>query len=72
MQLLFWTEDNFCLISDCANSFNCKLKKLINKEIIIFYSPSNALSSSDKSVQIKGFKHHTFIGAYSLSTWFNQ
>ena len=53
MQVIFWTEDNFCLISDCRNSFNWKFKKLINEQIIIFYSPSNALCSSNKSVQIK-------------------
>ena len=54
MQVIFWTEDNFCFISDCKNSFNCKLKKFINKQIIIFYSPSNALCLSGKSV-----KYHT-------------
>ena len=26
-------EDNFCFNSDCRNSFNCKLKKLINEQI---------------------------------------
>ena len=26
MQVIFWTEDNFCFIFDCRNSFNCKLK----------------------------------------------
>ena len=35
------------------------------------YSPSNALCSADKSVQIKHFKHHTFIGTCSHFTWFN-
>ena len=54
MQVIFWTEDNLCFISDCKNSFNCKLKKFINKQIIIFYSPSNALCLSEKSV-----KYHT-------------
>ena len=41
--MIFWTEDNFNFISDCRNSFNCKLKKFINEQIITFYSPSNAL-----------------------------
>ena len=27
----FLTEDNFFFISNCRNSFNCKLKKLINE-----------------------------------------
>ena len=36
--MIFWTEDNFCFISDCGNSFNCKLQKLINEQIVIFYS----------------------------------
>ena len=36
-----------------------------------FYSSSNALFSSDESIQIKHFKHHTFIGMCSPFTWFN-
>ena len=70
MQVIFWTEDNFCFISDCKNLFKCKLQKFINEQVIVFYSPSNALCSSDKSVQVKHFKH-TFIGMCLLSTWFN-
>ena len=66
MQVIFWTEDNFCFTSDCKNSFNCKLKKLINEKIIIFYGPWNALCSAGKSRQIKQFKHHTFSGLCSL------
>ena len=38
IQVIFWTEDNLCFISGFRNSFNCKLKKLINEQIIIFYS----------------------------------
>ena len=53
MQGIFSTEDNFCVISDWSNSFNCTPKKPINEQIIIFYSPPNALCSSDESVQIK-------------------
>ena len=64
MQVTFWTEDNFCLISDCRNSFNCKLKRLINEKIIIFYSLSNALCSSDESIQLKYFNHHPFWYAF--------
>ena len=71
MQVIFWNEDNFCFISDCRNAFYCKLKKLINEQIIIFYSPSNALCSSDESVQIKDFKHDAFIGMCSFLTWFS-
>ena len=71
IQVIFWTEDYFCFISGCGNSFSCKLKKLINKQIIIFYGPSNTLCLSDKSLQIKRFKHHTFIDMVSLLTWFN-
>ena len=51
VSVTFWTEDSFCFISDCSNSFNCKPKKLRNEQIIVFYSPSNALTSSDESVQ---------------------
>ena len=63
MQVIFWTEDNFSFISYC--------KKLINEQIIIFYNPSNVLCSSDESVQVKHFKHHTFSDLCSLFTWFN-
>ena len=49
MKVNFWTEDNLRFISDWRNSFNCKLKNLINKQIIIFYSTSNALCSSGDS-----------------------
>ena len=66
----FWTKDNLCFISDCRNSFDCKLKSL-SEQLIIFYNPSNTLSSSDESVQIKHFKHHTFIGMCSLFAWLN-
>ena len=55
MQVIFWTEDNFCFISDRRNLFNCKLKKIINEQLTIFYSPSNTLCCSHKSVQIKIF-----------------
>ena len=68
MQMIFWTEDNFWFASDCRNSFNCKLKKLVNEQIIIFYSPSNTLCSSDKSVHIKHFNHHTFIIPFPLGS----
>ena len=71
MLMIFWTEDLFCCISDCINSYNCKLKKLVNKEMIVFYNPSNAICSSKKSVQIKHFKDHAFIGVCSLFIWFN-
>ena len=57
IQVIFWTEDNLCFISGFRNSFNCKLKKLINEQIIIFYSSSNAPGSSDESVQ----KNHLCI-----------
>ena len=66
----FWTENNFHFISNCRNWLNYKLKKLINEQIIIFYSHSNAVCSSDKSVlQMINFKH-TFIGMCSLPAHF--
>ena len=54
-----WTEDNLCYISDCRNSFNYNLKKVISELKFIFYS----LCLSDKSIDIKHFKRHTFIGS---------
>ena len=71
VQVNFWTEDNFCCISYRGNLFNWKLKKLINEEIIIFYSPPDALFSSDESVHRTYFKYHTSIGICSFFTWFN-
>ena len=68
----------YFLISHCSiasNFLNWKfllyfwlrklIQKLINKQIIIFYSPSNAPCSSDESIQIKHFKHHSSIGLIS-------
>ena len=68
MQVSFWTEDNFCFISNYRNSFNLKIKKIINEQIIIFYSPSDMLCSSDESVNIELFKQPTFTGMCSLFT----
>ena len=45
---------------------------IMTQRIIIFYTPWNALCSSEESVQIKNFKHHTFIGLCSLFTRFNM
>ena len=45
------TEDNFCFVSDCRNLFDCRLKNIFNEKVlVIFYSPSNALCSSDEFV----------------------
>ena len=52
IQVILWTEDNFYFIFDCRNSFNCKPKKLIHRQIIIFCSPSNALYLSEIFVQV--------------------
>ena len=71
MQVIFLAEDNSCFITDCRNSFNCKLKKLINKQINIFHGPSNILCLSGESLQTKHFKHHNFIGMGSLVAWFS-
>ena len=65
------SEDKFCFTSDCRNSFNCKLKKLINARIIIFYSLSDALCSHEKSAEIKHFQYHTFIDMCSILIWLN-
>ena len=70
--IIFLTDVNFCFISDCGNSFNWKLKKLTNEQIIIFYNPSNALGSFEESVQIMYLKHHDLTGMCFLSTWVNQ
>ena len=37
------------------------IQKLINEQTVIFYSPSNALCSSDDTIQIKHFKNHSSI-----------
>ena len=66
---LFWLKIISAFRSDYRNSFNCKLKRFINEQIILFHSPSDALCSSEESAQIKHFKHHTFIGV-SFSFFF--
>ena len=58
-------------LTDCWYYFNCKLRNLANRQIIIFYSPSNALCSSGKSVEIKNLKHYNFINMCFQFTWFN-
>ena len=60
MQVIFWTEDICVFISYCWNSFSCKLNKLINKQVI-FYSPSNALYSSEECLLSKISKHRSFV-----------
>ena len=65
--LIQFNFDNFYFIHDCRNSLIWRLKKLINEQIFVFCNPSNSLCSSDKSVQIKHFKHHTLFGMCSLS-----
>ena len=52
MQVTFWTEDQFYFISHCRNLFNEKLKKIINKQKIV-YSQANALCSSEEPLHIK-------------------
>ena len=47
------------------------IQKPINEQIVIFYSPSNAPCSSDKSIQIKYFKHHSSVVLCCPFTWFN-
>ena len=65
----FLTEVNFCFISNFRNLHWTGNSK--NEQIIIFYRSLSVLCSSDESVEMKHLKHHTFIGTYSLFTWFN-
>ena len=44
----------------------------IIKQLIIFYSPADELCLYDKSVQVKKFKYHNFIGMCPFFTCFNQ
>ena len=62
----FIFKKSFFEIHSTANS------KAYKRTNTVFYSPSNALCSSDESAQIKHFKHHTFNGMCSLFTWFNR
>ena len=48
----------FCFFSDCRNSFSCKLKKLINEQIIIFHTLSNEFCSPIE------FVRNRFIGVF--------
>ena len=63
----FFNWRYFCFIFNYRNSFNCKFKKLINEQVIVFYSPLKGLCLFDEIVQIKHFNHHAFIGMCSLS-----
>ena len=73
MQVIFWSEDNFCFISDCRNAFYCKLKKLINEQIIIFYSPSNALCSPETFTKKNSLRNLTrFYGVEDLWNFDNS
>ena len=69
MQGMFQTEDICIFISYCRSSFNCKLKKSINKQVI-FYN-SNAFYSSGECLQTNILKHRSFIGMCSLFNWSN-
>ena len=68
--MIFGTEDNVWFISDCGISFNCKFKKLINVQMW-GVARFGTLCSSDESIQIKHFKHHTFIDMCSFLTRLN-
>ena len=70
MQVIFWTKDMCSFISCNWNSFNCKLEKLINKQVI-FCSPSNAVYSSEEYLKKNFSKHLFFIGMCSLFNWFD-
>ena len=73
MPVIPWTEDNLIVwLIFCRNSFSCKLKKLLIKKITIFCNQSNLFCSSDKSIQIKHFKNHTFIGMSFFFTLFSH
>ena len=67
MQVIFWTEDDFCFISYCRDSFNGKFKKLINKQKIL-YCPTNALCSSEEPLKKRHLKNHTFIDSYLIAS----
>ena len=60
MLVIFWTEHDFCIISDCRNSFNNKRKN---------FNLANTQSSYEESLKEK---LHTFIGMCSLFNWFNM
>ena len=68
--IILWSERDFCIISDCRNSFNNKLKNLQTYEHAKnFFKPANTQFSSEESFKEK---RHTFIGMCSLFTWFNM
>ena len=58
MLVTFWTERDFCIISDCRNSFKDKFKTY-----------EQIQSSSEESLKEKC---KAFIGMCSLFTWFNM
>ena len=58
MLVISWTERDFWIIRNCRNSFNNKLKKIINQANIQFAS-KETLEEKGKEV----------IGMCSLFTW---
>ena len=57
MLVILWTESDFCIISDCRNSFNDKLQTY--QQAKIFFNPANKQFSCEDSFKEKC---HTFIG----------
>ena len=47
--VIFRTERDFCIISDCSNSFNNKLKNLSTSKN--FFNRANTQSSSEESLK---------------------
>ena len=64
--LIFWAEHDFCIISDCRNSFGSKLK--MYEQTKNFFKPANTQPSSEESLKQN---RHIFIGMCFLFTCFN-
>ena len=67
MLVIFFTERDICIISDCRKSFNNRIKNLWTSKN--FFIPANTPSSSEESLKEK---RHTFFGMCSFFTWFNM
>ena len=46
-QVVFWTEDDFWIISDCRNTLKNKFRKIINKYIFLYNLATSRCSSEE-------------------------
>ena len=70
IRVIFWIQDNFCIISNCINLFNGKFKMIINRQSS-FCKTENVSCGHLKHPIRKISKHYTFTFIKALYvSWF--